>query len=211
MGDVEDEVHDTVFDVAPVLAVGVPEIPEDVMDEAPSEDEVDEASSAVWIFLMLRRRRLWRWIGSHLLVSVSVCTLQASRLSDEECYQVSRGPVPFGVAVGSAGDSSNRFGAPRMLLFRRPRGGSISREKLTDRFAKFAGGEWTELSAWSHACAEEAAVASRGRQRRPEDQEELRAARALALVQLGELSSARQSLEGAELAPANAHTLQELQ
>ena len=54
-------------------------------------------------------------------------------------------------------------------------------------------------------------MASRRRQRRPENQEELRAARALALVQLGELSSARQALEGAELAPPNAHTLQELQ
>ena len=91
--------------------------------------------------------------------------------------------------------------APRMLLFRRPRGGSISKEKLTDRFAKFARGEWTELLAWSHACAEEAGVASRRRQRRPENQEELRAARALALVQLGELSSARQALEGAESPP----------
>ena len=101
--------------------------------------------------------------------------------------------------------------APQMLLFRRPRGGLISREKLTDRCAKFARGEWTELLAWSHACAEEAAVASRRRQRRPENQEELRAARALTLLQLGELSSARQALEEADLAPPNAHTLQELQ
>ena len=89
--------------------------------------------------------------------------------------------------------------ALRMLLFRRPRGGSISREKLTDRFAKFARGAWTELLAWSLACADEGAVASRRRQRRPEHQEELRAARALVLVQLGELSSERQALEGAAL------------
>ena len=33
LGDLEEEVHDTVPDAAPVLAVGVPEIPEDVMDD----------------------------------------------------------------------------------------------------------------------------------------------------------------------------------
>ena len=47
----------------------------------------------------------------------------------------------------------------------------------------------------------------RGRGRDPD---ESRAARALQLVQLGELSSARQALEGAELAPGNESTLREL-
>ena len=58
------------------------------------------------------------------------------------------------------------FLLPRTLLFRRPLGGLISREQLTDRFAKFARGEWTELLAWSRACVEEAEVASQRRQRK---------------------------------------------
>ena len=51
-------------------------------------------------------------------------------------------------------------------------------------------------------CAEEASTACR-RRRREVDVEEKRAAKALALVQVGELSSARQALEGADLAPGS--------
>ena len=34
------------------------------------------------------------------------------------------------------------FLLPRMLLSRHPRGGFISRERLTERFTRFSGGEW---------------------------------------------------------------------
>ena len=57
---------------------------------------------------------------------------------------------------------------------------------------------------------EEASTACRRRRRREVDVEEKRAAKALALVQVGELSSARQALEGADLAPGSDATLQEL-
>ena len=49
----------------------------------------------------------------------------------------------------------------------------------------------------------------RGRRRRQDDLE-LRAIRAERLVQVGELSSARQALEGAALAPGNEATLRQL-
>ena len=45
---------------------------------------------------------------------------------------------------------------PRMLLHRPPRGGLISKEKLTQRFDKFVSGQWTELLRASCECAEEA-------------------------------------------------------
>ena len=63
----------------------------------------------------------------------------------------------------------------------------------------------------SAAAAEEASTVSRRRGWRVRDPLEQRAARALALVQFGELSSARQALKGAELTPRNRRTLSELQ
>ena len=56
-------------------------------------------------------------------------------------------------------------------------------------------------------CDEKAAVSRRRSRRRQVDDLELRAARAEMLVQLGELSSARQALEGAALAHGDRHTL----
>ena len=46
------------------------------------------------------------------------------------------------------------------------------------------------------------------RRHRPEDDVERRAARALSLVQIGELSAGREALEGAEVAPGNDRTLE---
>ena len=98
---------------------------------------------------------------------------------------------------------------PRLLL-RPARGGLISRKKLEDRFADFGRGEWMSLEG-SRKCAEEAATAHRRRRRRARENDvEKRAARALNFVQLGELSSARQALEGADLAPGNDETLRAL-
>ena len=58
----------------------------------------------------------------------------------------------------------------------------------------------------SRRCDEEAAVSRRRRRRRGFDELERRAARAEMLVGLGELSSARQALEGADLAPGTENT-----
>ena len=75
LGEVEDEVHVA----APVLAGGVPEIPEDVRDEAPSEDEMDGASS--------------------------VSGVDLSDVAEEEILEMDRFP-PGGVCVGLASLSS---------------------------------------------------------------------------------------------------------
>ena len=79
-----------------------------------------------------------------------------------------------------------------------PRGGLKS--KLTERFDKFVRGEWVQLLHASVHCDEQAAVVRRRKGRRGDDLER-RAIRALNFVQLGELSSASQALEGAEIAP----------
>ena len=95
---------------------------------------------------------------------------------------------------------------PRMLLHRPPRGGLISKSKMTERFDKFARGEWVQLIHASVQCDEQAAVIRRRKGRRGDDLER----RALNFVQVGELSSARQALEGAEVAPGTEDTLKEL-
>ena len=89
---------------------------------------------------------------------------------------------------------------PRMLLHRPPRGGLISKEKLGACFQLFAQGQWAELLAASATCDEQAAMGRRRRRRVNGDDLERRAKRAELLVGMGELSSARQALEGAELA-----------
>ena len=82
---------------------------------------------------------------------------------------------------------------------------------MISRFDKFARGQWNDSTEASDACAEEAATASRRRRGRADDNDaERRALRALKFVQLGELSTGRQALEGAELAPGNAATLAQL-
>ena len=78
------------------------------------------------------------------------------------------------------------------------------------RFDKFSRCEWLDLLEARSRCAEEASTTSRRRRRREVDVEEKRAAKALALVQIGKLSSARQAFEGADLAPGSDATLQKL-
>ena len=97
---------------------------------------------------------------------------------------------------------------PRMLLHRPARGGHIPRAKLISRFESFVRGDWGSLILASRECSTQAAVVRRRRSRRTGDNLEHRAARAEVL---GELSSARQALEGAELAPGSRHTLNTLQ
>ena len=64
--------------------------------------------------------------------------------------------------------------------------------KLAQRFDDFFQGRWRDLLAASRKCAEEACAAQRRKRRRQRPDEELqrRAARALSLVQMGELSLA---------------------
>ena len=100
---------------------------------------------------------------------------------------------------------------PRMLLHRPARGGHIPRAKLISRFESFVRGDWGSLILASRECSTQAAVVRRRRSRRTGDNLEHRAARAEVLVHMGELSSARQALEGAELAPGSRHTLNTLQ
>ena len=96
---------------------------------------------------------------------------------------------------------------PRMLLFRPPRGGVVPRKKLESRIRLFQEGEWLSLLRDSAACSEMAHTSAVRRRRRGQAEDAVRASRALSLVQMGELSSARQALEGAPLAPGNLATL----
>ena len=97
---------------------------------------------------------------------------------------------------------------PRMLLHRPPRG-MISRAQLISRFEMFIKGEWTTLIRAGEVCATQAGDARR-RKRRREGGLAQRLFRVEALVHLGELSSARQGLEGADLAPGNEEILNAL-
>ena len=99
---------------------------------------------------------------------------------------------------------------PRMLLHRLPRGGVVERGKLLKRFDQFNRGAWTSLVGASRTCCQQAAVVRRRRSRRGENDLGRLVDRAEALVHMGELSSARQALEGASLAPGSEDTLQAL-
>ena len=90
---------------------------------------------------------------------------------------------------------------PRLLLHRPPRG-KVGREKVS-RFLKFSAGQWADLFRASQECSEQAATISRRARRRGGQ----RVARAMQLVQLGELSGGRLALEGADLAPGSDTTL----
>ena len=94
---------------------------------------------------------------------------------------------------------------PRMLLHRPPRGGLISKEKLGARFQLFAQGQWA-----ASASCDDRQLRDGRRRRVNGDDLERRAKRAELLVGMGELSSARQALEGAELALGTNETLQML-
>ena len=89
----------------------------------------------------------------------------------------------------------------KVTLHRPPRGGKIPKAQLQRRIDSFSRGRSTSRGAQAFS-----------RKRRViHDDLESRAARAEALVQMGELSSARQALEGAALAPGNDITLRAFQ
>ena len=81
---------------------------------------------------------------------------------------------------------------PRMLLFRPP-------------LRQFQEGDWISLLRESAIASEQGQNRAVRHRRRNQDEEARRAARALSLVQMGELSAGRQALEGACLAPGNRH------
>ena len=82
----------------------------------------------------------------------------------------------------------------------------MPKKKLQDRLAEWAqlveaSLDWSQLKAQS---------STRRRRREQKDELSRRAERALGFVQMGELSTARQALEGTRLAPGNDETLQVL-
>ena len=100
---------------------------------------------------------------------------------------------------------------PRMLLHRKARGGAIPKHKLEERFAWFVAGRWLDLLESARRTEEQAQQSSvRRRRRHSTDDLAKRAERAVTLVQMGEVSRARQALEGAQLAPGTLDTLRAL-
>ena len=84
----------------------------------------------------------------------------------------------------------------------------MSRQKLESRIVAFHEGRWMELLRDSTVAAETAHTQSvRRRRRQDHDDDARRAARAMTLTQMGELSVARQALEGAPVAPGTMSTL----
>ena len=87
--------------------------------------------------------------------------------------------------------------------------GGIPKHKLIERFNMFNRGQWEALLRAGGVCCTQAGVRRR-RSRHRGDNVPGRVAQAEALVHLGELSSAQQVLEGAQLAPGFRQTLQKL-
>ena len=80
------------------------------------------------------------------------------------------------------------------------------------RFKSFHDGRWIQLLNESAVSSEKSQTQSARRRRRAQDDDDeaKRAARALSLVQVGDLSAARQALEGASMAPRTSATLRAL-
>ena len=83
----------------------------------------------------------------------------------------------------------------------------MPRKKLEERLRQFQEGDWISLLRESAIASGQGQSGAVRHRRRNQDGEARRAARALSLVQMGELSAGRQALEGACLAPGNLATL----
>ena len=94
-----------------------------------------------------------------------------------------------------------------MILFRPGRGGSVPRSKLETRITSFQRGLWLELLA--DGASQRGSIHTQS-VRVNNMMIMKRAARALSLVQMGELSAAKQALEGAPVALGNMATLRAL-
>ena len=81
------------------------------------------------------------------------------------------------------------------------------KNKLRERFAQFADGRWITLILANREVCTTTNLLKRRRSRTNSDTNERRAKRARVLASLGELSAARQALEGAAVAPGDEITL----
>ena len=100
---------------------------------------------------------------------------------------------------------------PRKLLFRPRRGGKVTKKTLEERFQMFQEGRWLELLGISRCPSAQVHQSSvRRRRQHQDDGLQKRVDQAHNLVQLGELSAARQALEGANVAPGNLANLRAL-
>ena len=79
----------------------------------------------------------------------------------------------------------------------------MPRARLEERLQEFRAGEWVSLLERSLEAANHGNTAQSRRRRRQKDFLERRVDRAMGLAQLGELSNARQALEGEAIAPGN--------
>ena len=99
---------------------------------------------------------------------------------------------------------------PRLLLCRPPRGGSIPKQQLVDKFSAFSRGEWDQLLFHSEEWGVAACKGVQWRRRAQTDTPERRADRVESLILMGEVSAGRHALEGAPLAPGTQRTLDQL-
>ena len=95
---------------------------------------------------------------------------------------------------------------PRLFLFCPARGGLLPKGQLQERFNLFTHGERLLLLTESRDNTKRAMQSQRRRRRTQQDTVERRVERAEASFHLGQLSSGRQALEGAALAPDNEQT-----
>ena len=116
-----------------------------------------------------------------------------------------RAALEAGDSVAAACGWKLFFLAPRMLLHRPAGQQFVQANELEQRCDSFRRGEWLQLlrEATAASCAG-------GNRSGPGTDEQARAARAVQLVQLGELSAAARALTAEPLAPGNADTLAEL-
>ena len=98
----------------------------------------------------------------------------------------------------------------RLLLFRAPGQKHIPKEDLLRRASKFQEGKWLDLLSEANVAAGTTRPSSSPATLSAEQGLDRRAARANALVHLGEVSAARQALVSDALAPGDATTLREL-
>ena len=154
----------------------------------------------IWVDVFAKRARVFKSPPAFLKGAFRSCL----RLALEE---VERGRSEFN-EVRSVRGWKLFLLVPRLLLYRGARGGKIPKKQLQERFTLFAQGHWLHLLRLSQEVGE-CRGSRRIRQARA-DSVELRAERAQAFAQLGELSSARQALEGSCLAPGNLATLRAL-
>ena len=90
------------------------------------------------------------------------------------------------------------FLAPQVALVPAPRGRLVPKARLQGRVTMFAAGDWVTLLQTSLDASIKGTTARCSRRRGHRDTIQAEEARALGLVHMGELSNARQGLEGEE-------------